>query len=262
MAKQKKKTNGFSSPTDRTSPPKTGVRCPKCGKEVKSLHCGHCGSQISAEQSALLSCVKKKAAQVGGNRTDSTNKKGAGNGSDGNEQYGFEAPIRSSDSGKPEIGNPRRKNDAYYTPQLAIDALLTVEKFTGAIWEPAQGDGRIVRTLKRAGYDAFGTDLETGTDFLVTVKKAENIVTNPPFTLKTEFIRHSQECARRKIALLVPLSTLSGIKRSRLFQDRAFPLRTVYIFAKRLTFDPYGEAAAGWFIWERGFRGKPTLVWL
>jgi hypothetical protein len=41
-------------------------------------------------------------------------------------------------------GDHRRPDDAYYTPQGAVESLLKVEEFEGLIWEPAEGDGRIV----------------------------------------------------------------------------------------------------------------------
>jgi DNA (cytosine-5)-methyltransferase 1 len=52
------------------------LRCPKCGRPVESLCCGHCGSQLPAEQADLYGAVVKKLAKLGGNRADATNKGG------------------------------------------------------------------------------------------------------------------------------------------------------------------------------------------
>ena len=52
------------------------LRCPKCGKPVESLCCGHCGSQLPAEQADLYGAIVKKLARLGGNRADATNKGG------------------------------------------------------------------------------------------------------------------------------------------------------------------------------------------
>ena len=163
-------------------------------------------------------------------------------------------------------GDNRRENDAYYTPEWAIESLLAVEEFEGTTWEPAEGDGRIVAALRQAGCEAIGSDLATGTDFLATTKEVENVVTNPPWGLKTEFIRHAKECARRKVALLLPLSSLSGVARRPLFEDAAFPLRCVYVFERRINFDPDAQGSTtlttGWFAWERGYEGEPVLRWI
>lgn len=163
-------------------------------------------------------------------------------------------------------GDHRRENDAYYTPPWAIDSLLKVEKFDGLTWEPAEGDKRIVEALQQVGGEVFGTDVATGTDFLTTSRKVDNVVTNPPWDQKTEFIRHAKECARRKVVMLLPLSALSGVARRPLFEDTSFPLRTVYVFERRPNFHPDSKGSstitAGWFVWERDYQGEPVLRWM
>lgn len=52
-----------------------------------------------------------------------------------------------------------RKDDLYETPEVATRALLSVEKFSGTIWEPACGPGAIVRVLREEGHRVYATDL-------------------------------------------------------------------------------------------------------
>lgn len=55
---------------------------------------------------------------------------------------------------------PRRvPHDFYPTPPEAVRALLSVETFTGSIWEPACGDGAISKVLIEAGFEVVSTDL-------------------------------------------------------------------------------------------------------
>ena len=123
-----------------------------------------------------------------------------------------------------------------------------------------------MRALRDAGCEVIGSDLATGTDFLATTREVDNVLSNPPWMLKTEFIKHGTQCARRKVALLLPLSALSGVARRPLFEDAACPLRTVYVFDGRINFAPHGEGSStitgGWFVWERGYRGEPVLRWI
>lgn len=91
----------------------------------------------------------------------------------------------------------RAKNDFYPTPpevtQSLIDFLGLCEDTV--IWEPACGDGDMVRTLEQHGYKVIGTDIKTGTDFL-TADKPQNvsfIITNPPFSQAKEFIEKGAE---------------------------------------------------------------------
>lgn len=63
----------------------------------------------------------------------------------------------------------RRKLDFYPTPKECVYALVD---FLGIphdarIWEPACGEGAIINALGDRGYhNVFGTDIQTGTDFL------------------------------------------------------------------------------------------------
>ena len=126
-----------------------------------------------------------------------------------------------------------------------------------------------MQALKQIGCNVIGSDLATGTDFLQTKRKVDNVVTNPPWSRKNEFIHHAQSVARRKVAMLLPLSALSGVGRRPLFEDEEFPLRTVYVYEHRLTYDgPDAQSSrtsiitAGWFVWERGYQGRPIVEWI
>jgi 16S rRNA A1518/A1519 N6-dimethyltransferase RsmA/KsgA/DIM1 with predicted DNA glycosylase/AP lyase activity len=54
-------------------------------------------------------------------------------------------------------------------------------------------------------------------DFLQSNKKVDNIVTNPPFNLATEFTLQSLNSINKKMALLCKLSFLEGLKEENLF---------------------------------------------
>ena len=63
----------------------------------------------------------------------------------------------------------RSKSDFYPTPPEVTYALLDFLKLPESktvIWEPACGEGHMVNQIKKMGYDVFGTDINTGTDFL------------------------------------------------------------------------------------------------
>ena len=82
----------------------------------------------------------------------------------------------------------RRTDDFHETPRVAVEALLSVETFTGPIWEPACGAGAISEVLIEHGHDVISTDLVdrgygTGRiDFLLEWQpRAPNVITNPPY---------------------------------------------------------------------------------
>jgi hypothetical protein len=52
----------------------------------------------------------------------------------------------------------REPDDFYPTPPCATQALVAVERFDGAIWEPACGDRRTCRgSMEAAGHEVIST---------------------------------------------------------------------------------------------------------
>jgi hypothetical protein len=87
--------------------------------------------------------------------------------------------------------------DFWPTPESLIQGLLTMlpQLPPGPVWEPACGDGRLVRALQDAGRgEVFSSDLYPRRgmprDFLSTAPPAEGclVITNPPFNAADGFI--------------------------------------------------------------------------
>lgn len=171
----------------------------------------------------------------------------------------------------------REKDDFYPTPPEGTEALLSVESFDGAIWEPACGAGDMSRVLEAGGHEVVSTDLvargygQSGIDFLMEWEaQAPNIVTNPPFKMADQFARHALRLAAGKVALLARIQFLEGADRRKLFDER--PPARVWVFSWRLPISrgevkPVEErkgsmATYAWFVWDRSHTGKPTLGWI
>ena len=170
--------------------------------------------------------------------------------------------------------NDREENDFYPTPDNATQSLLDRQKFDGNIWECACGNGAMSKLMINNGYDVYSSDLidrgfgETGIDFLQSTKQADNIVTNPPFNLATEFTTHAFTLARKKVVMLSKISYLEGVKRrEQIFNKRK--LEKVLIFSRRVPFKKEssnklagGLMAFGWFIYNVNYNGLPTIDWI
>jgi hypothetical protein len=172
----------------------------------------------------------------------------------------------------------RSELDFYPTPHKATQALLDREVFHGTIWEPACGKGDISEVLLQNDYDVLSSDIadygygQSDVDFLSNsrrYKQSDNIITNPPFKLALEFVEKSKQYARYKIAMFLKTAFLEGSKRHSMFQDREFALHTVYQFSKRVNFGQFagthkngGMIPFAWFVWERGYDGKPNIEWI
>lgn len=170
----------------------------------------------------------------------------------------------------------RHADDFYATPRSAIEQLLEVEPFDGAIWEPACGDGAISRVLQERGHEVVSTDLvdrgygRGGVDFLLEhTALAKNVVTNPPFKLGTDFAKHATYLVTGKVAMLLKIGLLEGPTREELHKR----LARVWVIRRRVTFLKDGKEFSrsngkggihtyAWFVWDWRHSGPATLGWL
>jgi hypothetical protein len=172
-----------------------------------------------------------------------------------------------------------RRDDLYEIPACAVRALLAVEEIpSGAIWECACGPGAIVRVLRAAGHEVWATDLvdyaspdqdQSGIDFLLEHGSAPyyigSIITNPPFKLADQFVRHALLLCPR-VYMLLRLAFLESERRSGIL-DNGW-LRRVHVFKRRLPMmhragwnGPRAASALAfaWFCWDCQHRGPTEL---
>jgi hypothetical protein len=130
----------------------------------------------------------------------------------------------------------KKKQDNYYTPEYAIIPLLKyINKLKYAdIWECCDpGNSKITKVLKENGFGVVSTDIQTGYNFFkYEPKDYDIIITNPPYSLKTAFLKRCYELGK-PFALLLPLTALEGIERSKLYRKYGIEL---LIFDKRIEF--------------------------
>jgi hypothetical protein len=170
-----------------------------------------------------------------------------------------------------------RRDDLYETPDVAVHALLRVERLPEVIWEPACGPGRIVKLLRSAGHKVYATDLvdyglddsESAVDFLMERMPSFAIgavVTNPPFKLANEFVAHALRLGCPRIVMLLRLAFLESEIRSPILDNGL--LARVYVFRKRLPMmhragwegrKSNSGMAFAWFIWDLAHRGPTEL---
>jgi len=177
----------------------------------------------------------------------------------------------------------RAENDYYATHPQAVDYLLKnfdIPKTT-KIWECACGEGHLSKRLTELGYNVYSTDIinrnfgEEMNFFDFSEKLDDNILilTNPPYQLAMEFVLHALELLSENsyCIMFLKLTFLEGKKRfSELF--RHHPPKTVLVFSKRMKCARNGIFKAGeddnsavaycWYIWEKGFKGKPVIEWI
>jgi hypothetical protein len=174
-----------------------------------------------------------------------------------------------------ECSNKRKDlDDLYITPESCILPLLKIEKFEGKGWEPASGTGAIAKHFP----GIMASDIKTddfvygykGIDFLWKVhtprEEVDFIVTNPPFKLALAFLKQSLAFSRFKVALFLRIQFMTGKERVEFLRKNP-PIR-IHVFVGRPSCLNLEGKTLGtgmnfaWFIWEKGFKGKPTIDWL
>lgn len=164
-------------------------------------------------------------------------------------------------------GGTRRADDFYPTPPEAVEALLQ-SKWKPApefrVWEPACGDGAISRLLVANGYNVLSSDVvDRGygevADFLAGTRAlASQILTNPPFKLAEEFIRHGFKLGVAYQAHLLKAQFWNAASRLRLFKEH--PPAAVLPLTWRLDFTGGGAPTMDccWVVWM-GWEGSTVF---
>lgn len=195
---------------------------------------------------------------------------------------------------------PRALN-YFPTPPWATRALCEfLEAERGSLkglvcWEPACGEGHMVRALEEYFADVVATDVHRYGDHhdlfdftlsaMVGPEKGQEqpdfIVTNPPFTLAYEFIEAAAVTSRVGFAMLVRSAFLEGGDRHQRLYSR-FPPDYVLQFSERVVMlenrliragavDPFAEEPGRkattatsyvWLVWMKGSLGDTRMRWI
>lgn len=164
-------------------------------------------------------------------------------------------------------GYARKENDNYATPSWVTRALVPhIPDRIQYIYEPAAGSGKMVRVLGAAGYQVGADDISEGRDFLQCIAKQQAIISNPPYSLATEFIVKaiSLTYPRGFVAMLLRTDFDHAKTRADLFAHSA-------IFSKKLVLTKrikWFENSTGspsfnhaWYLWDWLNKGPPTIAY-
>ncbi len=143
--------------------------------------------------------------------------------------------------------------DGPQTPAWALDYLTPFLSKTWLIWEPACGKGSLVNGLRVRGFRSFGSDILEGKDFLCEEPEHwDCLVTNPPYSIKTDWIKRCYSL-KKPFALLLPWTALETEKRQRLFRENGLEIIGI---PERIHFELPGNPkkktcwfATNWFTW-------------
>lgn len=135
------------------------------------------------------------------------------------------------------MGKPRKNSkdvnlDLRFTPPYSVTPLMELLKLDNKwfVWEPASGQNDLVEAIEeRCPAKVVGTEIRNGQDFFdeFTVPKQFNveeyygksgIITNPPYSIKPQWLRRSFEVSKN-VALLLPVESLASSKLRSIWND-------------------------------------------
>lgn len=163
------------------------------------------------------------------------------------------------------------KNDLHPTPACAVRAVLPFLEIPhgSTIWEPATGFGHITQALPQ--FNVVESDIEAYdrpntviADFLNlrNPNLAEYVITNPPFTLFSEFALATRERELKQSAFFAPVSALNTIKRRKAMEIAG--LQKVIILSTPVPYVKEGKWVKGgfhhiWVIFSYYYVPHPTI---
>ena len=141
--------------------------------------------------------------------------------------------------------NSDERGDECYTPEHALLPLLPFLDKSKVWYEATSGHSKsIVDCMRGNGF----TCMESEGNFFDQDNVYDGIVTNPPFSVKDAFI---ERCYAHNVpfALLLPVSSIQGIKRGSLFEKFGIQL---LVLNKRIDFTGKGSPHFGvaWFCYK------------
>ncbi len=176
----------------------------------------------------------------------------------------------------------RNKDDNYLTPHTLTQLLLdniSLDKGYSVLEPCSSVEKCIANVLETAGYNVT-TNIYTRDDLTTNfldwdeTKKFDVCFSNTPYGDKNiiAFVSKMKKIATKKVIALYPLSILHGNnKLKHIWNDKEFALKQVYLLVRPAWLADFvredGKYSSGmnhyaWFVWEKGYNGKPMIEWL
>ena len=127
-------------------------------------------------------------------------------------------------------------NDEFYTPLYAVKPIFKYLRENSVIWCPFDTeDSLYVKYARSLGHRVIATHIKDGKDFFKAriSTKIDYIISNPPYSLRTEILERLFELKTPFAMLLGVVGLFESQKRFEMFRDHKFE---ILYFNKRVSF--------------------------
>lgn len=144
------------------------------------------------------------------------------------------------------------KNDEYKTPRYAVEPIVKYLKKGAIIWCPFDtADSEYVLTFREYGFNVVYGHIQTGQDFFKTkVPECDYIISNHPYSLKTEVFARLKEIGKPFAMLINFQGIFDNQKRFTLFSS--MPVEMMYL-SPRVSYIKDGEYKASGVPFQSGY---------
>lgn len=126
------------------------------------------------------------------------------------------------------------KNDEFYTPVQAITPIIKYLKQHSKIWCPFDTEqSNFVKLLKEQGFEVVYTHIQNNEDFFNLDVDCDYIISNPPYSLKTEVLDRLFNLNKPFAMLVGVVGLFESKKRFNMFKNNNFE---IMYFDKRISY--------------------------
>lgn len=154
---------------------------------------------------------------------------------------------------------PKGGNDRVMTPDsLASDIVGHFMPFGAKCLEPCKGEGAFIRAFENYGIVPEWCEIDQGKDFFEYDGKVDWIITNPPFSILSNFLEHSLKVADNVVFLCLG-NAMFFKKRIRLINNANFGFKEmVFVDTPPKPWPQFGIQMAVVHL-QKDYRGKVLI---
>nr|DAI60479.1 MAG TPA: adenine-specific methyltransferase [Caudoviricetes sp.] len=118
----------------------------------------------------------------------------------------------------------KNKNDEYYTPSYAIEPIKKYVKEGSVVWCPFDTEQSLfAKEFRKMGCNVIYSHIDRGEDFFtMDTHKCDYIVSNPPYSLKTEVLQRLFEIGKPFAMLVGVVGLFESKRRFEMFRNNEF----------------------------------------
>jgi len=130
--------------------------------------------------------------------------------------------------------------DEFYTPKYAVTPIIKYIRQNSTVWCPFDtADSLFVKVLTGLGHTVIATHVWSGKDFFKADVECDYIISNPPYSMKSEVFERLFEIGKPFAMLVGVVGLFESQRRFEMFRDNTFEV--LYMNRRVSYFESYSD---------------------